>query len=43
MISELGPSETVSKFVSGGPKNYAYMLFDTVTGTVEKSSIKSGV
>ena len=32
MTSELQPTEYVSVFVSGGPKNYAYMVNDTVTG-----------
>jgi len=31
MTSELGTIEYVSEFVSGGPKNYAYRVMDTVT------------
>jgi len=34
------PSETISEFVSGGPKNYVYRVLDTVTGTVEKTVCK---
>ena len=30
MTSELRPTEYVSEFVSGGPKNYAYKKVDTV-------------
>jgi len=26
MTSELRPSESISEFVSGGPKNYAYKI-----------------
>ena len=32
MTSELRSTEYVSEFVSGGPKNYAYKVIDTVTG-----------
>ena len=32
LTSELKPSEFIEEFVSGGPKNYAYKVFDTVTG-----------
>jgi len=32
MTSELRSTEYVSEFVSGGPKNYAYTVIDTVTG-----------
>jgi len=32
MTYELRPSQTISGFVSGGPKNYAYRVLDTVTG-----------
>ena len=32
MTSELKPSEYIEEFVSGGPKNYAYKVVDTVTG-----------
>jgi hypothetical protein len=32
MTSELKPSEYISEFVSGGPKNYTYKTVDTVTG-----------
>ena len=32
MTSELKGSEFISEFVSGGPKNYAYKLCDSVTG-----------
>ena len=31
MTSELKPSEFIEEFVSGGPKNYAYKVVDTVT------------
>jgi len=31
MTSELRPIEYVSEFVSGGPKNYAYRIIDSVT------------
>jgi len=34
MTSELRPTEYVSEFVSGGPKNYAHKVIDTVTGRV---------
>ena len=32
MTSELKVGEYISEFVSGGPKNYAYKLCDSVTG-----------
>ena len=32
MTSELKPSEYIEEFVSGGQKNYAYKVVDTVTG-----------
>jgi len=32
MTAELRPSETISEFACGGPKNYAYRVVDTVTG-----------
>jgi len=32
MTSELKPSEFIEEFVSGGPKNYAYKVVDTVMG-----------
>ena len=32
MTSELRPSESISVFTCGGPKNYAYRMVDTVTG-----------
>ena len=32
MTSELRPSENISEFTCGGPKNYAYRVVDTVTG-----------
>ena len=35
MTSELRPTEYGSEFVSGGPKNYAYQVIDTVTGRVD--------
>ena len=31
MTSELRTTEYISEFVSGGPKNYAYKVIDTVT------------
>jgi len=37
MTSDLGPSKTITKFVRGGQKNYAYRVLNTVTGTVEKT------
>jgi len=40
MTSELRPSEAISEFVSGGPKNYAYRVLDSVTGTVGKTVCK---
>jgi len=33
MTSELRPSESISEFACRGPKNYAYRLVDSVTGT----------
>jgi len=36
MTSELRPTQYISKFVSGGPKNYAYRMIDTVTGRTDK-------
>jgi len=32
MTSELRPSEFISEFVSGGPKNYAYRVMTGGTG-----------
>ena len=32
MTSELKPSEYIEEFVSGGPRNYAYKVVDSVTG-----------
>ena len=32
MTSELKEGEFISKFVSGGPKNYAYKLRNSMTG-----------
>jgi len=32
MTSELRPTEYVSEFASGGPKNYAYTVIEIVTG-----------
>jgi len=32
MSSELRPSETITEFVCGGPKNYAYRVLDTGDG-----------
>jgi len=32
MTSELRTTEYISEFVSGGPKNYAYKVTDTVAG-----------
>jgi len=41
MTSELRPSEFISEFVSGGPKNYAYRLMTGGTGgEVEKTVCK---
>jgi len=37
MTSELRPTEFISEFVSGGPKNYAYMVM--TGGTGEKTSM----
>jgi nucleoside-triphosphatase THEP1 len=31
-VSELGPSEYIQEFVSGGPKIYAYKIIDKTTG-----------
>jgi hypothetical protein len=31
MTSELRPSQMISEFASGGPKNYAYRVLDTET------------
>jgi len=39
MTSELRPSEFISEFVSGGPKNYAYMVMTGGTGA-EKTVCK---
>ena len=39
MTSELKPNETISMFVSGGPKNYAYKILNSVTGA-EKTVCK---
>ena len=39
MTSELKPSEHISEFVSGGPKNYAYKTHNTETGA-EKTVCK---
>jgi len=39
MTSELRPSETISEFVSGGPKNYAYRALDTVTGDDREKTV----
>ena len=35
MTSELRPTDYVSEFVSGGPKNYAYKIIGTVTGRAD--------
>ena len=32
MTSELKPNEIISEFVSGGPENYAYKTFNSITG-----------
>jgi len=32
MTSELKPSQFIEEYVSGGPKNYAYKIFDSATG-----------
>jgi len=32
MTSELKPGEFICEFVSGGPKNYAHKLIDSMTG-----------
>ena len=42
MTSQLRRSETISEFVSGGPKNYAFRVLDTVTGMVEITVCKFG-
>ena len=39
MTSELKPDENISEFVSGGPKNYTYKTFNSVTGA-EKTICK---
>ena len=40
MTSELRPSEFISEFVSGGPKNYAYGVMTGGTEEVEKTVCK---
>ena len=35
MTSEWRPTQFISEFVSGGPKNYAYSVIDTVTGRTD--------
>ena len=35
VISELKEGEFISEFVSGGPKNYAYKLSNSMTGEVK--------
>jgi len=40
MTSELRPSEFISEFVSGGPKNYAYRVMTGGTGEEEKTVCK---
>ena len=42
MTSELKQSEFIEDFVSGGPKNYAYKMVNTLTGN-ERVYAKSGV
>jgi hypothetical protein len=42
MTSELKANEYISVFVSGGPKNYAYKICNSVTGEV-KTVLKCGV
>ena len=37
ITSELKPSEYIEYFVSGGPKNYVYMVVDSVT--VERKQV----
>ena len=32
MTSKLKPNKIISEFVSGGPKNYEYKTFNSVTG-----------
>jgi hypothetical protein len=32
MTSELQPEQFIEEFVSGGPKNYAYVMVDSVKG-----------
>ena len=32
MTSELGTSQFIKEYVSGGPKNYAYKIVDFATG-----------
>jgi hypothetical protein len=32
MVSELGPSEYIQEFVSGGPKNYGYKIINKSKG-----------
>ena len=39
MTSELRPSEFISEFVSGGPKNYAYRVMTGGTGEVQKKTV----
>jgi len=39
MTSELSPSESISEFVSGGPKNYAYKVVNEVKGEEGKTSM----
>jgi hypothetical protein len=43
MTSKLKPHETISKFLSGGPNNYAYTIIDTRNaGNQRKQSVKVG-
>ena len=35
MTSEFRPTQYVSEFVSGGPKNYAYRMIDTETVRID--------
>ena len=35
MTSEFRPTEYLSEFVSGGPKNYAYRTVDTANGQTD--------
>ena len=37
MTSELGTTQYVSEFVSGGPKNYPHRTIDTVSGRTDRS------